>query len=105
MSKKWRQWASIARAGLISGVLGTNLAALFLLRHPSRALACIQYNLFGWRFIARRGLPIRQLHQELTIPEVTSISLLPTTDHLTWWDANYAKDMMYLWPCWSGRRQ
>ena len=86
----------VARAVLVSGILGGNLAALALARRPRAALAQIQYGLFGWRMIAQQGLPLRQLHDLFPIPAQVSLDLLPTTGCLTYWDANYTKDMLYL---------
>lgn len=59
-------------------------------------MAYVQYGLFGWRIIRGNGLPQRQFHQLFAIPEHLSIDLLPTTGYLTHWDANYAKDALYL---------
>jgi len=42
------------------------------------------------------GLPQRQFHELFTTPEHVSLDLLPTTGYLTYWDANYAKDVLYL---------
>lgn len=96
MKRRISQAVGIARALLVSGVMGGNLAALALARRPSAALSYVQYGLFGWRMIARQGLPSRQLHDLFPVPAQVSLELLPTTDYLTWWDANYAKDVLYL---------
>jgi predicted O-methyltransferase YrrM len=93
---KGTQAAGTARALLISALLGANLATLALLRRPSAALSYVQYGLFGWRMIARQGLPQRQFHDLFPTPAQVSVELLPTTGYLTWWDANYTKDMLYL---------
>lgn len=42
------------------------------------------------------GLPLRQFHELFTTPEHISLELLPTTGYLTYWDANYAKYVLYL---------
>ena len=94
--KKGLQMASVIRAVVVSGFLGGNLAALLLLRRPRAALAYVQYGLFGWRMIKGQGLPQRQFHELFKAPEHLSVDLLPTTGYLTYWDANYTKDMLYL---------
>jgi len=83
-------------AVLVSGLLGGNLATLLLLRRPRAALAYVQYGLFGWRMIRRHGLPQCQFHELFEAPEHLPVDLLPTTGYLTYWDANYAKDVLYL---------
>jgi hypothetical protein len=93
---KLKQATEILRAVGISGMLGGNLASLLLLYHPKEALSNIQYGLFGWRMISKQGLPIRQLHELVDVPECVSIEFLPKTSYLTYWDANYTKDVMYL---------
>ena len=94
--RKALQVAEVIRAALVSALLGGNLATLTLVNKPSTALANIQYGLFGWRIIKRQGLQPRQLHELIAVPEVISIQLFPTTSYLTHWDANYAKDAVYL---------
>jgi len=96
VNSKVSQVISTARAILVSGVLGGNLAALALARRPSAALSYVQYGLFGWRMIAHQGLPQRQFHDLFPTPAQVSVDLLPTTGYLTGWDANYTKDMLYL---------
>jgi predicted O-methyltransferase YrrM len=96
MTGRIAQALDAARAILVSGLLGGNLAALALARRPSAALSYVQYGLFGWRMIARQGLPLRQLHDLFPMPAQVSLDLLPTSDYLTRWDANYTKDMLYL---------
>lgn len=86
------------RAVLVSGCFGGNLAALTLIRRPSRVIKSIQYNLFGWRMIAEEGLPIRQVHS--LFPDLSRgpahIEILADSDYINQRDANYAKDMLYL---------
>jgi predicted O-methyltransferase YrrM len=94
--KKGSQMIGAIRATLVSGLLGGNLAALLLLHRPRAALSYVQYGLFGWRMIHRQGLPRRQFHELFRVPEHLSVNLLPTTGYLTYWDANYAKDVLYL---------
>ena len=94
--KKCTQMIGAIRAVLISGFLGGNLATLLLLHRPRAALACVQYGLFGWRMIKRQGLPQCQFHELFEVPEHLSVDLLPTTGYLTYWDANYTKDVLYL---------
>lgn len=94
--KKVRQVVSTIRTVLFSGLLGGNLATFSLLHRPTAALEYILYGLFGWRMIRGGGLPQRQFHQLFATPEHLSIDLLPTTSYLTNWDANYAKDVLYL---------
>ncbi|NWF93027.1 MAG: class I SAM-dependent methyltransferase [Syntrophaceae bacterium] len=72
------------------------MATLALLRHPSAAMGYIQYGLFGWRFISGQGLPQSHFHELFATPKYVSIDLLPTIGYLTYWDANYAKDVFYL---------
>jgi len=81
---------------MVSGLFGSNLATLFLLRKPSTALSYVQHTLFVWRMVKGHGLPQRQFHELFTTPEHVSLDLLPTTGYLTYWDANYAKDVLYL---------
>ena len=95
-SKKGAQMIGAIRAILVSGLLGGNLATLLLLHRPRAALAYVQYGLFGWRMIRRQGLPQRQFHELFETSEHLSVDLLPTTGYLTYWDANYAKDLLYL---------
>ena len=95
-SRKFFQKLGAIRAVLVAGLLGGNLATLALLRRPSAALANIQYGLFGWRMLARQGLPQRQFHELFSTPEHVSVDLVPTTGYLTWWDAHYTKDVVYL---------
>lgn len=94
--KRAIQYLEIVRAVIFSGILGGNLASIFLANHPRDAMSYIQYSLFGWRIISKRSLPIRQLHDFIKTPEEISIEFLPNTGFLTNWDANYAKDMIYL---------
>jgi hypothetical protein len=86
------------RAVLISGCFGGNLAALALIRRPSRVIESLQYNLFGWRMIAEKGLPMRQVHS--LFPDLSRgpahIEMLPDSYFIKQRDANYAKDMLYL---------
>jgi predicted O-methyltransferase YrrM len=96
MSSKVSQTMSAARAILVSGILGANVAAMALARRPRAAMSYVQYGLFGWRMIAGQGLPLHQLHDVVPIPIHISVDLLPTTGALTYWDANYTKDMLYL---------
>jgi predicted O-methyltransferase YrrM len=93
---KTSQTISTARAILIAGLLGGNLATIALLRRPSAALSYVQYGLFGWRMLAHQGLPQHQFHDLFPTPAQVSVELLPTTSYPTWWDANYTKDMLYL---------
>jgi predicted O-methyltransferase YrrM len=94
--KKFSQSVSALRAVLVSGVLGSNLATLALLGKPSTALSYVQHILFVWRMVKGQGLPQRQFHEVFTTPEHVTLDLLPTTGYLTYWDANYAKDVLYL---------
>jgi len=94
--RTFRQTVEAIRAVLVSGLFGGNLATLALLCHPSKAMAYVQYGLFGWRMIAHQGLPMRQFHDLFVTPECVSVDMLPTTSYLTQWDANYAKDALYL---------
>lgn len=93
---KTPQTLHTARAILVSGLLGGNLATVPLLRRPSLAMQYVQYSLFGWRLVARQGLPQRQFHELFATPEQVPVELLPTASYPTWWDANYTKDMLYL---------
>lgn len=77
-------------------MFGGSLATLALLRRPSAMLSHVQYGLFGWRMIARQGLPMRQLHAIVPVPDQVSVELLPTSGYLTQWDAHYTKDVVYL---------
>jgi len=94
--RKALQVAEVARATLVSALLGGNLATLTLVHRPAAAFANVQYGLFGWRMIKKQGLQARQLHELIALPEVISIQLLPTTSYLTHWDATYAKDAVNL---------
>ena len=94
--QKWLQAVRVIQSVFISGLLGGNLATLALLRRPSAALAHLQYGLFGWRMLSGQGLPLRQLHQVFPTPSQIGVDLLPAEGYLTWWDANYAKDVLYL---------
>jgi predicted O-methyltransferase YrrM len=96
VSRKIDKIAESTRALGFLGLFGGNLAALVLLRRPQNVISYIQYGLFGWRMIKGQGLPMRQLHDLLAIPERISVELLPKESHLANWDANYAKDMFYL---------
>lgn len=96
MNNKFSQTLSTARAVLVSGALGANLATLALARRPRAAMSYVQYGLFGWRMIAQQGLPLRQFHDLFPTPLHVSLELLPATGCLTYWDANYTKDMLYL---------
>lgn len=94
--RTFRQIVEAVRAVLVSGLWGGNLATLALSRSPSKAMGYIQYGLFGWRMLARQGLPVRQFHDLFATPECVSVDVLPTTSYFTHWDANYAKDALYL---------
>jgi len=96
VSEKVARTVGLARAILVAGTLGGNLATLLLLRRPSAALSYVQYGLFGWRMIARQGLPLRQFHDLFPTPLQVSVELSPTTGYLTLLDANYTKDVLYL---------
>lgn len=94
--RKFSQIAAAIRAIVVSSILGGNLAALTLIFRPLAAVNFIQYGLFGWNMIKGRGLPYRQFHELFETPDYVSVCLLPTKDYLTYWDANYTKDMLYL---------
>ena len=91
-----RQAFGVLRAAALSGVLGGNAAALSMLRSPGSALSYLQYSLFGWRLVRGNGLPQRQFHQAFDTPDHLSLDLLPTGEYVTWWDATYTKDILYL---------
>lgn len=93
---KLSKWAGAGRAVLASGLLGGNLVALSLLRHPRMAVAYMQYALFGWRMFKEQGLPQCQLHELFSMPENITVELPPSISYLTNRDANYAKDILYL---------
>jgi|GEM_PF-1044057 len=90
------QKVNILSAVLASGLLGSNVATLALLGKPSSAMAYVQYVLFAWRMIARQGLTQRQFHDLFPAKDCVSVNLLPTISYFTQWDANYAKDALYL---------
>jgi len=90
------QFAHAIRAVMISGILGGNLASLLLIGNLRKTTVSIQYNLFGWRMISGKGLPIAQFHELFDSPQHVSVELLPAMSYLTYWDANYAKDVIYL---------
>ena len=94
--KKGSQMTGAIRAVIVSALLGGNLATILLLDRPRAALTYVQYVLFGWRMIRGQGLPQRQFHELFETPEHVSIDLLPTTGHMTSWDANFSKDILYL---------
>ncbi len=90
------QWVAAAYKAAISGVLGANLASALLIRRPRAVVEYWQNCLFVWRMIAGQGLPQRQLHELLPVKEIVDLTILPTTFPFVFWDANLAKDVLYL---------
>jgi hypothetical protein len=90
------QWLEAAYKSALSGVLGGNLASLLLIRRPRAVVEYWQNCLFVWRMVAGQGLPRRQLHDILPVEDVVDVKILPTSGHFIAWDANFAKDALYL---------
>jgi len=94
--KTINQYLKAFKALFISGCFGANLATLFLLPKFSKMASYIQHNLFTWRMVKGQVLPQKQFHELFQTPKELSIYVLPTTGYLTYWDAHYTKDVMYL---------
>ncbi len=90
------QWVAAAYKAAIAGVFGANLASALLIRRPRAVVEYWQNCLFVWRMIAGQGLPQRQLHEMLPVKAIVDLTLLPTTFPFVFWDANLAKDVLYL---------
>ncbi len=90
------QWVAAAYKAAIAGVLGGNLASALLIRRPRAVVEYWQNCLFVWRMVAGQGLPQRQLHEMLPVEEIVDLTILPTTFPFVFWDANLAKDVLYL---------
>ena len=96
-SGKVAQWLHVGRASLFAGLLAGNVSTLLLAGRPRAALSFLQYQLFGWRMISGSGLPQIQFHELFQTPDTVTVDLLPATgEYIQKWDANYAKDMVYL---------